>query len=80
MKTLVKRMMIVMLVLVMVVSMAACNNRPHVSEEVYEIAKQGLVYVDEFLAEERDVMAAYTGLYTLYAYWEALNIQTDKNT
>ena len=79
MKTLVKRMMIVMLVLVMVMTMAACN-RSHVSEEVYEISKQGLVYVDEFLADERDVMAAYTGLYTLYAYWDALNIQTDKST
>lgn len=80
MKTLVKRMALIGLVLVMVLGMVACNNRPHVSEEVYEISKQGIVYVDEFLAGKRDVMAAYTGLYTLYAYWDALKIETDKNT
>ena len=79
MKTLVKRTALIALVLVMVLGMAACD-RSHVSEEVYEISKQGLVYVDEFLAGERDIMAAYTGLYTLYAYWDALKIETDKNT
>lgn len=79
MKTLAKRIAVIGLVLVMMISMVSCN-RPHVTEEVYEISKQALVYVDEFLAEERDVMAAYTALYTLYAYWDALKIETDKNT
>lgn len=79
MKMLVKRTALIALVLIMVLGMASCN-RPHVTEEVREISKQALVYVDEFLAGERDVMAAYTGLYTLYAYWDALKIETDKNT
>jgi len=79
MRKLCKSIVLLLVVGVLLLCAVSCDKK-HASDEVVSICEQGLTYVDEFLNNETDVKAAYTKLYTLYAFWNELDIESDKDT
>ena len=70
----------VMLLCASMMTLFAACDRTHVGKEVKDICKQSLVYVDDYLRGDADIMVTYTSLVAVLTYWDGLKIETTKYT
>ncbi len=69
----------VILLAAMLFLLAGCNHN-HVDKQVKNFCKESLVYVDEYLKGEKDIMTTYTSVLAVYLLWDGTDIETTKYT